>query len=138
MIINVSAVRDQLVKIITPAVPDTVPVYRSVYDGPGQLPCVVIGMPSWSESSATNYCLPLTTIPVWIVVAQPGTSDEVTVDELDQLWPGVLEALRDTSAIDPGLGGICKQSVVGRTDFGLFTARSQQYPAQAINLDLYG
>lgn len=134
----IGPIRDQLAKIIIDGVPDTVSVYRSAFDGTPALPAVIVGMPSWEDDISANYCAPHRQFPIACVVARPGTADEHTADQLDSLWPAVFDQLRDTSRSDPGLGGICRQSVIGRALFGQFNIQGQLYPAQLITIDLYG
>lgn len=135
--VELAAVRDQLVKIIETVVP-TVTVYRSAFDGAAVFPSVIVGMPSWEDDTTANYCAPHTLWPVAVVVARPGTNDQGTVDQLDALWPAVFHGLRDASHTDSTLSGICLQSVVNRAQFGQFAIQGQTYPAQLITVDLYG
>lgn len=136
--INITAQRDQLAKIITAGVPDTITVHRSAFDGTATFPLVVVGMPSWEDDTAANYCHPHIMWPVAVAVSRPGSEDAKTVDQLDQLWPAVHDVLREASATDPTLAGICRQSVIGRAQFGQFAVQGQSYPAQLITVDLYG
>lgn len=136
---DIAKTRDRLVDIIRPAVPDSVQVHRSAFDGVAVFPAVVIGMPGWEDDTSANYCFPKWSWPVAVCVARPGTSDEVTVSELDDLWPAVFGALRDAARNDQTLGGVCSQAVAERAMFGQFAIQSQgTYPAQMITLELYG
>lgn len=135
---DIANVRDALVAIITDAVPATVAVHRSAFDGAATFPTVVIGMPSWEDDTTVNYCAPHSMWPVAVVVNRPGMADAETVSQLDDLWPVVFTALRDTSRADPTLSGVCKQSVITRAQFGQFSIQGQLYPAQLITIDLYG
>jgi hypothetical protein len=135
---DIGAARDQLVKIIEVAVPATVTVHRSAFDGTTGMPMVIVGMPSWVDDTTVNYCAPHTEWPIAVCVARPGNNDAGTADQLDTLWPQVFTALRDASRADPTLAGICRQSVINRAQFGQFMIQGQPYPAQMITIDLYG
>lgn len=136
--IDIPTVRNGLQAIITAVVPADVIVYRSAFDGSPTFPSVVVGMPSWEDDTTANYCHPHMLWPIAVVVNRPGSNDAGTVDQLDRLWPVVFNQLRDLSAQDPSLQGICRQSVIGRAQFGQFAVQGQSYPAQLLTADLYG
>lgn len=136
--INIPAARASLAAILQEIAPDGCTVVTSAPDGVTTFPLVLPGMPSWS-SDGPSYGFSTWTFPVAVVVDRPGTtSDAVPIDQLDQTWPAVLAGLRSQSEDDPGLGGVCAQSVVTRAQFGLYRIGGQDFPAQMIFIDLYG
>lgn len=135
--INIPDARAQLAKIIGDAVGSQVQVYPSGTSGTVTFPAVVLGMPYGIPPA--NWCNPGITWPVGVVVSRPGTNDADPIDQLDRLWPLVFTTLRDLTARDSSLGGICNQSSVqDTTQMSQFDVQGQSYPAQLISLDLYG
>lgn len=125
--------RDALAGVISV---DGLNVVPRAVDGMAELPAAVIGMPKW-EPGPTG-CWGSFEIPVAVLVARPGISDEDTVDELDRMWPQVLEQIQDAIDVDQSLGGVCAAVEIVRAEFGLFVLQGQQWPAQLIFLTVTG
>lgn len=135
--INIPDARSQLAKIIADQVADQVAVYPSGTSGTVTFPAVVLGMPYGIPPA--NWCNPGITWPIGVVVSRPGTNDADPIDQIDRLWPLVFTTLRDLTLADPSLGGICRQSSVqDQTQMSLFDIQGLGYPAQLIQIDLYG
>lgn len=125
----------ELRAILADAIQDTIraggddhtTVYPTSVDALAGFPAVVLGMPSWRPGPAG--CVSLWEFPVAVIVARPGLADSATVDELDELWPVVLNAL--LSLVD-------RQEItdVTRAEFGLFNVQGQDYPAQVLTCSL--
>ena len=135
--INNTAARDRLAEIIRTNVPDTVSVQRPGFDAVATFPAVIIGMPTWEPDDRLPYGMERHRWPVAVVVARDG-QDSTTIDQLEELWPAVVDLLRTAAHTDQTLGGVCAEAVVIRADFGQFAVQGSSYPAQLISIDLYG
>lgn len=136
--INVPAARQALADILRDVVPAGCAVEAEAPDGVGSFPLALVGMPSWN-ADGPSYSFSTWTFPVAVIVNRSaGGGSRGSIEQLDQTWPAVLAGLRARSEDDPGLGGVCAQSVVTRSQFGLYTIGGQDFPAQMIFIDLYG
>lgn len=135
--INPNTARGRLAELIKADAPPEVAVQAAGFDAVASFPSVVIGMPNWQPDDNLPYGIQRQTWPVAVVVSR-GSQDSATIGQLDELWPAVLELLRTASEADGTLGGICAQSIVTRADFGQFAIQGTSYPAQLIQIDLYG
>lgn len=136
--IDIPAARAGLASILTDVAPEGSTVEPAGSDALAVFPSVFVGMPAWNADGPT-YGISTWTFPVAVVVDRAGTAgDSASIDLLDQTWPVVLAGLRSKSEADPGLGGICAQSVITRATFGLYRVQGTDYPAQLIFIDLYG
>lgn len=134
--LNVPQVREQLATVLGGLVPPDVPVIRSAFDSVPRFPAVVLGMPWWDEGRDTTFCLPVLTWPIACVVARSGSNDTATVDQLDGLWPGLVEQLR---RLGPAvLAGLAAQVIVGPARFGQFSVQGSDYPAQLLSIEIFG
>lgn len=139
--LNLAAVRGVLADWVEDHKPDgLVAVYRrGVLDGAWQAPAVSIGQPSMEEADVQPCGLSRWEWPVHVVVDRPGTDEEATQAELEQLWPQVYTALEQLLSTDPYLGAadIANAQLV-RADFGSLTVRGQSFPAYEITLEILG
>ena len=106
---------------------------------PGQLvefPSVIVGQTAW-EPGENNWAQ-LWTVSVSIVVARPGTDDQATIVQLEELWPDVLTALDQAIEQDQTLGGVCNAAWVARARPGQIEIAGVRYPATAIEIQLHG
>lgn len=134
--INIGEARARLADILTAANPG-VTVIRAGIDTIPEFPVIIIGQPDWTEAALTLSRFERSTFPVAVVVRRSG-SDSADVDQLDSLWPAVVETLAAATITDPTLGGVCDASRVTRARFGTFTIQGTSYPAQLITADLFG
>ena len=122
---------------ITAALPDMV-VYDAVPTG--ALPrgtFLILGMPAWRAPSAA---VGMATVTWSVYVLQPSDGTEPAADAaaLERAWPEVLLHLDSATEQDPSLGGVCITSSVTGSSFDPLTIRGQEYPAQAVTLELLG
>ena len=134
--IDIKAARAGLADIVQTALPD-LSVQRAGFDAVASFPTIVVGMPTWAPDDKLPYQFQRHTWPIAVVVGR-GSQDSATIDQLDSLWPDVLGVLRTASEQDGTLGGICAESLVLRADFGQFAIQGTSYPAQLVQIDLYG
>lgn len=113
-------------------------VQRAGVDALAVFPTVIVGQPAWQPQSQLTYQLDRSTFPIACVVHRASSGDSVTIDELEELWPAVVQLLKTASEHDQTLGGVCDQALIARADFGAFTLQGQSYPAQLIFIELYG
>lgn len=125
--IDVGATRELLASTAADADPALAGVPRA-FGGLAALPAVVVGQPSWEPGP--TFCLDRVHFPVAVIVARPGISDDATVAQLDELWPKVLDQLRNAD--------LPLEGSVDRAEFGLFQIEGQQYPAQVITVTVTG
>lgn len=111
-------------------------VYPTALQGLAAFPAIVLGQPSWEPDAGG--CMDTTRWPVAVVVARPGSNDTYVQTELEQLWPALVTVLDQAIEEDQTLGGVCRASHIEQAEFGLFSIQGQEYPAQTIQLTLYG
>lgn len=136
--IHVPGARQALADILTDVVPDGCAVETEAPDGVTSFPLALVGMPSWN-ADGPSYSFSTWTFPVAVIVNRSsGGGSRQSIEQLDQTWPVVLAGLRARSEDDASLGGVCAQSVVTRSQFGLYSIGGTDYPSQMIFIDLYG
>lgn len=133
--INHSAARTRLGTLVKEA-DLSATVYPTALQGLAAFPAIVLGQPSWEPDAGG--CMDTTRFPVAVVVARPGSNDAHVQAQLEELWPALIRVLADAIDTDQTLGGICRASHIEQAEFGLFSIQGQEYPAQTIQLTLYG
>lgn len=134
--IDLAVLRERVATIVTAAVGAAAAVYSWPPTGSFELPAVVVGQTAWQPGP--TYCLDLYTVQVFVVVARPGSDDQATVAELEQLWPSVLVAVRDAIDADQSLGGLCAVADVKRARPIPVVIQQATYPAQSIDIEIHG
>lgn len=134
--IDISALRNQLAAILLAAVGDQATVYPAGTTSTVVFPAVIIGMPRWEAN--TQPCMDTLSWPITTAVARPGSNDPHVITQLDQLWPVVAEALRQSISDDQTIMGSCKAATVIRADPGYVAIQGIDYPGQTITLETYG
>lgn len=142
--INHKAARARLAEILEDGLPqefagEPVAVQRAGIDAVAVFPTVIVSQPSWRWREDLTYQLGQSTFPIATVISRgSGVSDTQLIDQLEGLWPLVIETLRSATETDPTLGGICQESSITRAEFGNFQIQDTRYPAQLSFIDLYG
>lgn len=132
-----AAIRAAVADLVEGVVPASrAAVYRYPPGGVTQFPAVIVGQAAWEPGE--NNCLAAWTVSVTVVVARPGTDDQATVAELEELWPDVLTAVDEAIDADQSLGGVCSASWVARARPGQIEIAGVRYPATAIEIQLHG
>lgn len=135
MSIDMAAVRASLAEAITAAVPGDVTVYPRGVDGTFTAPAVVIGQPSIEFE--VQPCIDRWTLPVAVAVDRTGIDETATQQQLEDAWPAVASALAvwvDTGEWPAGV----THAAMTRADFGQLMVQGQSFPAQEIQLEIYG
>lgn len=135
--IDHSAARSGLAQMITAAALPEITVQRAGIDAVAVFPSVVIGQPRWRTVDQRPYRFDLTTFPIAVVVAR-SSDDSQVIDQLEDLWPRVVEIFRTGIESDPTLGGICGSAEITEASFGRFAIQGTDYPAQLIFIELNG
>lgn len=130
-------IRDAIATITQTAISDDVAtVYPYPPAGLQSFPAIIVGRARWEPGE--NNWLHKWTVPVDVVVSQPGIDDQATVAQLEELWPDVLSALSVAIDRDPSLGGAVNVAWIARAIPGLVKIAGTQYPATSIEIEVHG
>lgn len=135
MSIDMAAVRASLAEAITDAVLDDVTVYPRGVDGTFTAPAVVIGQPSIEFE--VQPCIDRWTVPVAVAVDRTGIDETATQQQLENTWPAVASALAVWVDAGEWPAGVTHAAMT-RADFGQLLVQGQSFPAQEIQLEIYG
>ena len=137
--ITIAHLRDALARVVTSALA-TAGIDAAVYAQPPTgltvFPAVIVGRAAWTPGE--NNWVQEWTVPIEVVVSDPGINPQATIEDLEQLWPVVLAALSDAIDGDQSLGGVCNAAWVARARPGSIVIAGVRYPATAIEIQLHG
>lgn len=134
--INLADLRDRVATVVTEAVGAAAAVYPWPPAGTPELPAVIVGQTAWRPGQ--TQCLDQYTVPIFVTVARPGSDDQATIAELEQLWPQVLGEVQQAILADQTLGGLCAVADVKQARPVPLNLQGLTLPAQSIDIEIYG
>lgn len=134
-ILDMAGIRAALAEVLEETVPDGLAVSRGGIDGSTAMPVLVIGQPKVDLEDPA--CIHTMELPVAVVAARDGTSDQAVIDTLDGLLGAVIGLFLGLEVSAADLSGTVNSWSTTRTQFGTYAIGGTSFPAHLIFLTIH-